>query len=104
MASISPIPPFDPDGDFGTSMANRWRIWIDDFKTYLVASNIKDNIYSSAIYFCIKLAPDRVREIFRQLKDTGNDDDFELAVTKLTEHFEPQVNRLYEIYCFRKTV
>ena len=62
MASISPVPPFDPDGDFGTSMANRWRIWIDDFKTYLLASNIKDNTHKRALL--LYQAGPRVQEIF----------------------------------------
>ena len=32
----------------------------------------------------------RVREIFRQLNDTGTEDDYDLAKAKLKEHFEPQ--------------
>ena len=44
----------------------------------------------------------RVREIFRQLNDTGEDDDYERAKTKLTEYFEPQKNRHYEVYKFRE--
>ena len=49
-------------------------------------------------------AGQHVREIFRQLPDTGEDDDFDTAVTKLTSHFESQKNKLFEVYTFRKAV
>ena len=45
----------------------------------------------------------RIREIFTQIPDTGNDDDYEKAKDKLREYFEPQKNRrYYEVYRFRK--
>ncbi len=47
-------------------------------------------------------AGQRVREIFRQIPDTGNDDDYDVAKTKLKEYFEPQQNRRYAVYRFRQ--
>ncbi len=44
----------------------------------------------------------RVLEIFRQLPDNGNDDDFDTAVEKLNAYFEPQKHRLYDVYQFRQ--
>ena len=43
----------------------------------------------------------RVREIFRQLNDTGTEDDYDLAKAKLKEHFEPQKNSRY-VFKFRE--
>ena len=48
------------------------------------------------------LAGPRVREIFRQLPDTGSDDDYETALTKLNEYFEPQKNQVYKVYKVRQ--
>ena len=42
----------------------------------------------------------RVREIFKQLTDIGNDDDYEVAKAKLKEYCDPQKNRRYEVYHF----
>ncbi|CAB4005815.1 Hypothetical predicted protein, partial [Paramuricea clavata] len=44
----------------------------------------------------------RVREIFRQFPDPGTDDDIAKAEELLTAYFEPQKNRLYEVYKFRQ--
>ena len=44
----------------------------------------------------------RVREIFKQLTDTGIAEDYEIANAKLQEYFEPQANRCYEVYRFRQ--
>lgn len=49
-------------------------------------------------------AGQRVREIFRQLLETGTDSDYKVAKDKLTEYFEPQKNRRYEVYRFRRAV
>ncbi len=38
----------------------------------------------------------------RQIPDTGNDDDYDVAKTKLKEYFEPQQNRRYAVYRFRQ--
>ena len=43
-----------------------------------------------------------MREIFRQLTDTGNANDYKTAKDKLREYFEPQKNRRYEVFKFRQ--
>ena len=95
---VNPMPPFDPDG---ANVAHKWKTWLADFKMYLIASNITDKKRQRAL---LLYQAGRVREIFRQLHDTGEDDAFDTAVTKLTSHFEPQKNRLFEVYTFRKAV
>ena len=52
--ALNPMPAFDPDTDLGTDFAARWRIWLDDFNTYLVASNIT-NDKEKEHFCCIKL-------------------------------------------------
>jgi hypothetical protein len=95
---VQPMPPFDPDNEIGTNLAPKWKIWIEDFQMYLVATGITDKKRQRALL--LYQAGARVREIFRQLPDTG--DDLETAVAKLNEYFEPQKHRLYEVYKFRQ--
>ena len=45
----------------------------------------------------------RVREIFRQIPETGTDADYDIAKQKLKAYFDPQKNRRYEVYRFRQT-
>ena len=44
----------------------------------------------------------KVREIFRQIAENGNDDDFDKAIELLNANFEPQKHRLYDVYEFRQ--
>ena len=96
---VNPMPPFDLDG---ANVAHKWKTWLADFKTYMTASNITDKKRQRALL--LYQAGQRVREIFRQLPNTGEDDDFDTAVTKRTSHFELQKNKLFEVYTFRKAV
>ncbi len=98
--SIQPIAEFNPNTEIGASLATRWTTWLDDFEMFLLASGIQDTKRQQALL--LYQAGSRVREILRQLKDTGEDDDYERAKTKLTEYFEPQKNRRYEVYKFRE--
>ncbi|CAB4039302.1 Hypothetical predicted protein [Paramuricea clavata] len=95
---VQPMPPFDPDNEIGTNLAPKRKIWIEDFQMYLVATGITDKERQRALL--LYQAGARVREIFRQLSNTG--DDLETAVAKLNEYFEPQKHRLYEVYKFRQ--
>ena len=96
---VNPMPPFDPDG---ANVAQKWKSWLAYFKTYLIASNITDKKRQHALL--LYETGQRVREIFRQLPDTREDDAFDTAVTKLTCYFEPQKNKLFKVYTFRKAV
>ena len=99
--NLHPLPEFDPDIEVGASLSTRWRQWLRDFDTYLLASGIRDLGRKRAIL--LHQAGSRVREIFSQIPDTGDAADYELARDKLTAYFEPQTNRRYEVYKFRQT-
>ena len=96
---VNPMPPFNPDG---ANVAQKWKILLAYFKTYLIASNITDKKRQHALL--LYETGQRVREIFHQLPDTKGDDAFDTAVTKLTSYFEPQKNKLFKVYTFRKAV
>ena len=78
------------DGEHG------WKI----LRPFVVANAITDDTRKRALL--LYQAGPRVREIFRQLPNTGEAKDYKKAVEKLTEYFEPQKNKLYEVYKFRQ--
>ena len=94
------MPPFNPDTDIGASIAPKWKLSVCDFKAFLVANDITDTKHQRAML--LFLAGPGVRDIFRQLPDTGEDADFDTALAKLNEYFEPQKNRVYEVYKFHQ--
>ena len=100
--SIQPVPEFNPDAELGASLATRWNTWLADFEMFLLASGITDEKRKRALL--LYQAGQRVREIFRQIPETGTDSDYKIAKDKLTEYFEPQKNRRYEVYRFRQAV
>ena len=97
---IQPMPEFSPDADIGASLASRWKTWLTEFEMFLTASGITEKKRQRALL--LYQAGARVREIFNQLPETGEDHDYKTARDKLTEFFEPQKNRRYEVYCFRQ--
>ena len=97
---VQSMPPFDPDADVAASVGPRWRIWLEDFESFVVANGITDDTGKRALL--LYQAGPRVREIFRQLPATGEAKDYKKAVEKLTEYFEPQQNKLYEVYKFHQ--
>ena len=92
------FPSFDPD-DEPTTTGNRFTKYVDRFKNYMIANDIKDKARKRALFF--HAAGFKVQDIFETLEDTG--DDFETAATKLTEYFQTKKNKLYNIYQFRQT-
>ena len=73
---------------------------MEDFEMYITANGITDKAKRRALR--LYQAGARVREIFRQIPDNGDDKDYDKAVEKLNEYFEPQKHRLYEVYKFRE--
>ena len=52
--SIQPVPEFNPDAEFGASLATRWNTWLADFEMFLVCTykmckNIHINYLQSVI-------------------------------------------------------
>ena len=68
---------------------------------FLSASGITDTKRQRALL--LYNAGPRVREIFKQIPKNGEDNNFKTAKEKLTEYFQPQTNRRYEVYRFRQT-
>ena len=89
--------PFDPDLD-PTSVGTRLRKYLERFKVYAVAMNIKDKARKRALF--LHCTGPKVQDIFDTLEDTG--EDFETAGEKLLEYFEPKRHRLFSIYQFRQ--
>ena len=89
--------PFDPDLD-PTSVGNRFRKYLETFKVYAVAMNIKDKPRKRALF--LHCAGSKVQDIFDTQEDTA--EDFETAGEKLLEYFEPKRHRLFSIYQFRQ--
>ena len=73
----------------------RRRVWLEDFQMYLVATGITDKKKKRALL--LYQAGPKVREIFRQVPENGNDDDFDKAIELLNALFEPQKHRLYDV-------
>ena len=69
-----------------------------DFEMFITASGITDATRKRALL--LYQSRPRVREIVKQLTDTGIAEDYEIANAKLQEYFEPQANRCYEVYPF----
>ena len=98
---LQPVPEFYPNADVGASLATRWKLWSQDFDTFLLARGITDKKRQKALL--LYQAGPRIREIFSQIEDTGGDEGFDLAKQKLTQYFEPQKNKRYEVYRFRES-
>ena len=98
--AITPMPEFCPDAKLGTSLATKWNNWQSDFDMYLTASGITDPTRKRALL--LYQAGPRVREIFKQIPDTGTSADYDTAKNKLKAHFDPQKNKRYEVYRFRQ--
>ena len=56
---------------------------MEDFEMFLTASRIKDETQKRALL--LDQAGSRVREIFRQLTDTGNANDYKIAKDKFNK-------------------
>ena len=86
--TINPMPEFSPDAKIGTSLATRWSNWQSDFEMYLTASGVTDPKRKRALL--LYQAGPRVREIFKQIPETGTDEDYDVAKQKLKAYFDHQ--------------
>ena len=99
--SLQPVPEFNPNSvEVGASLATLWKKWLADFEMFITAAGITDDTRKRALL--LYQAGSRVREIFGQLENTGENNAYDTAKAKLTEYFEPQKNRRYDVYCFRQ--
>ena len=49
--NLKPLPEFNPDGGVRSSLAARWRHWLSDFDTFLIASGIRDATRKRALLY-----------------------------------------------------
>ncbi|CAB4006435.1 Retrovirus-related Pol poly from transposon [Paramuricea clavata] len=101
--SIQPLPEFNLDSEVGASLATRWTNCLDDFEMFILASGITEEKRKRALL--LYQAGQRVREIFRQLSNTGTTADYKTATDKLTRRFRDRATNCYGwliIYRIRK--
>ena len=72
---------FDPDMD-PTSVGSRFRKYVERFKVYALAMNIKDKARKRALF--LHCAGPKVQDMFDTLEDTG--EDFETKKTSPIQH------------------
>ena len=84
---LQPMPEFNPDVEVAASLATRWWKWLTDFDMFLAAYGITNNARKRALL--LYQAGSRVRDIFAQLPDTDEANDFETTKEKLIQHFQP---------------
>ena len=93
------IPPFSVSSD-QTTLGQRWSKWVKGLEYFLVASNITEKKQRRAVL--LHLAGPEVQTVFETLSGTG--DDYDTALAKLTEYFEPKKNIPFERHVFRQAV
>ena len=96
--NLTPLAPFDPLYE-PTSLSRRWKEWKRRFEIYLLALNITNAKQKRAIL--LYQDGQATQDIFDTLPETGDDDDYDTAMSKLDEYFTPKKNIDYEIFKFR---
>ena len=97
--SLPNFPSFDvhADGNAGP----RWKKWLARLERLFIGMNITVPKRKRALL--LHYAGPDVDEIFDTLQETGEESEYDTAVAKLNEYFNPQVNTTYEVYNFRQT-
>lgn len=90
------IPPFSVTDQ--KTLGQRWSTWVKGLEYFLVASNITEKKQKRAVL--LHLAGADVQTVFATLSDTG--EDYDTALAKLTEYFEPKKNIPFERHAFRQ--
>ena len=93
------VPPLDISGD-PAALATKWKRWKRGFEYFLKGKGVQSGTQKRALL--LHLAGSEVQDIFETLADTGTDDQYEVAVTKLDDHFTPQKNIPFERHVFRQ--
>jgi hypothetical protein len=94
---VPTLPQFDAYSE-PSSIATRWKEWLEQFEIFTVAANITDKKQKRALL--LHLGGPSVQNVFKGLADTG--DDYDTAAEKLNEYFAPKKNIRYERYKFKQ--
>ena len=93
------VQPFSAASDQVT-LRQRWSKWVKGLEYFLIASNISDKKQKHA--FLLHLAGAEVQTVFETLSDTG--EDYNTALARLNEYFEPKKNVPFEQHAFWQAV
>ena len=94
---MSALPSFPPFSVHENAPDVRWKKWKSRLDNLLLAMGVKDDKERRRALL-LHYAGEEVNEIFETLPNTGND--YDTAVTKLTEYFSPKKNTEFEVYKF----
>ena len=75
-----------------------WTTWLSDFEMFLLASGITDTKRQRALL--LYTARIRVREIFKQIPNKGEDNNFKTANEEPNKYFQLQTNFQKKFYRF----
>ena len=100
MATTLQLPAIQPFSvtSHQTTLGQRWSKWVKGLEYFLFASNITEKKQKRAVL--LHLAGVEVQTIFETLSDTGTD--YDTALAKLNEYFEPKKNIPFERHAFRQ--
>lgn len=96
-SGLPPFPPFDPLVN-PANTGLRWRKWLRRFQNLLTSLGETDPVVKRGLL--LTYVEETTNDIFDSLANTGTD--YQSAVTKLTERFDPATNKDMEIYEFRQ--
>ena len=103
MTNVQPampfFPPFIPDSD-PASTGPRWTKWKKRFENFLTAMNVNEPKRQRALL--LHDIGEATYDIFDTLPETGEANDYKMAIEKLSAHFTPKKNIDYEVYLFRQ--
>ena len=98
-AGMPDLPRFDGHSD-PSSLGIRWEKWLKRFEGAMIGFNITSPKRKRALLF--HYGGEELSNIFETLEDTGDEKDYERAKAKLTAHFGPKSNPIYETLLFRE--
>ncbi|XP_028418157.1 uncharacterized protein LOC114543323 [Dendronephthya gigantea] len=91
------LPQFDAYSE-PSSIATRWKEWLEQFEIFTIAAKVEDKKQKRALL--LHLSGPTVQKVFKGLTDTG--DDYDTAAAKLHEYFAPKKHIRYERYHFKQ--
>lgn len=107
---------FNPDGDAATVSIN-WKAWLEEFETFvdykglfnspdvegdngIDNSDMRRQRRAALLFY----GGPRVRQIFKDLPNKGNNDEYTTAITALNTYFTVTPNKIFQRHMFRKAV
>lgn len=83
----------------------RWKRWLFSFQLYADSKGLHTAANKQRKRaLLLHCAGPEVQDIFLTLTDTGGDDEYDAAVTALTNYFTPKVNAVHSRHLFRSTL